>query len=223
MANRAQSRGLRPGSSVTLRDGFAGLLLCVGGGARVEVPGCRSYWCGWRFGTGPRAGTLRLLPEVLVRLLRTGGRGGGRIAPSAGAGAARAGAEGWGGGEGAERVGRAAGIFWASVARAIAADEAGGEDESVNEGISPSRFIEGVALGVVCGDALAAVPLLSCSDTGFVGRAGGGIAALSAVVRDTVAGADIVGGSSSLVSIALDSSSPILVSACVGRRVVGCC
>lgn len=42
LARRAQSRGEWPGSRITLRDGFDGLLECVGGGASVDVPGCRA-------------------------------------------------------------------------------------------------------------------------------------------------------------------------------------
>lgn len=84
LASRAQSSGDRPGSRITLRDGFAGLLLCEGGGASVDVPGCRSYECCGccRLGMGPRDGTPRRelpLPPALLMALRAGGRGGGAI------------------------------------------------------------------------------------------------------------------------------------------------
>lgn len=138
---RAQSSGLRPGERVTLREGLAGFEECVGGGARVEVPGCRSYWC--RLGMGAREGTPRREGPVL---LRVGGRGGGAMEVFAGA-------SGSGGGEGAEKVGRAEGEVLASTARAMAAAEAGGWGERENEGmLSPLSWTEAVALGVVCGE-----------------------------------------------------------------------
>ena len=85
----------------------------------------------------------------------------------------------------------------------MAADEAGWSGERENEGIlSPSKFIEGVALGVVCGDAL--VLSLGC--------------------WDVAAGTGIVEGSLSLAAAVLNSLCPlILLSAGVGRRVDGGC
>lgn len=41
--SRAQSSGEWPCVKTTWREGLVGLLLCVGGGARVEEPGCRGW------------------------------------------------------------------------------------------------------------------------------------------------------------------------------------
>lgn len=79
LARRAQSSGEHPGSSVTLRDGLLGLLLCVGGGASVDVPGWRACCCWVRWGRGEgRAapGTERLDPELeFGSAFNVGGRG----------------------------------------------------------------------------------------------------------------------------------------------------
>lgn len=123
--------------------------------------------------------------------------------------------DGWGGGEGAERVGSADGEVCASVVRAMAAAEAGGSGESENEGTLPFGFAA-TALGVVgdSGDALAA-PLGLCIVTG---GGGGGMAALSvvAVVGDTGVGDDDDDASSLASSTTLNSGAE-------GRAVVGGC
>lgn len=150
LASRAQSRGECPGSSVTLRLGLLGLLACVGGGARVEVPGWRSY-CAWRFGRGEgravggaarredEAGVVRVLFSFGGRESRGGGGGidiaGDAVGPSTGG----------------------AGGFIAAVLRATAAAEAGGsitvEGDSEKEGMDPlAGAMEAEAFGVVCGD-----------------------------------------------------------------------
>jgi hypothetical protein len=161
LARRAQSRGEWPGSRVTFRLGFAGLELWVGGGARVEVPGCRSYCaCAWRRRSGSgegRAGAARrelLLPPPLLfwglalglRLFSLGirGTGGGGMDMLLPAG---------------ERVvfcsaGGSAPVPAPAAARAIAAAEGGGSVsvESENEGMD-SAFVgpvAAVAFGVVC-------------------------------------------------------------------------
>lgn len=149
MARRAQSSGECPGSRVTLREGLVGLLECVGGGARVEVPGWRSYWACWarRFGRGGGRvdGAERReeeVEEVLgLRLLSFGGRGGGAMR-----------------GDGAEREGGSGGgIVELAEARAIAAAEAGGsavEGEREKDGTGPFALgpFAALAFGVVCGD-----------------------------------------------------------------------
>jgi hypothetical protein len=53
----AQSRGLWPGVSRTLRRGLVGMELCVGGGVRDEVGGPR-------FGSGGRMGGDKCPPAA---------------------------------------------------------------------------------------------------------------------------------------------------------------
>lgn len=97
-------------------------------------------------------------------------------------------AAGWRGGEGAERVGMAAGLVLASVSRATAAAEAGGSGERVNDGMLPPL---GCAFGVV-GDVSTAAPFrcgVAC--VAILGRGGGGgIAALSAAAGSVVSDSD---------------------------------
>lgn len=84
--SRAQSRGLWPGVSVTCLEGFLGLVLCVGGGARDDAEG------GGRREDEPPAGPLfgigafRAAGPELRMGARVGSRGGGGpISPLAGA------------------------------------------------------------------------------------------------------------------------------------------
>jgi len=152
LARRAQSKGEWPGSRVTFRLGFVGLELCVGGGARVEVPGCRSYCacaCRRRSGSGEgRAGVAR---RELLLLLFWG----------PGLGLFSFGIRGTGGGgmdtlPAGETVVfcRVGGDAPPATARAIAAAEGGGSVsvESENEGMISTLVgpVAAVAFGVVC-------------------------------------------------------------------------
>lgn len=113
-----------------MREGLAGLLECVGGGASVEVPG-------WRALRAKLFGAARLLLRDVAagfRLFNVGGRGGGGIMEEAEPdGVVKDGS----GILGAEKVGGAGGGMAAEALRATAAAEAGGDDESENEGTLP--------------------------------------------------------------------------------------
>lgn len=152
LASRAQSSGEWPGSRITLRDGLAGLVECVGGGASVEVPGCRAAEARLLGGARPpppRDGPGESIDELLLTPLSRGGRGGGGIS----ADGAPAGADGTGAAESEGTAGGAA----APVARATAAAEAGGcGDDSESEGTGPEDVGDEAeaarAFGVVCGE-----------------------------------------------------------------------
>lgn len=154
LARRAQSSGEWPGSRITLRDGLAGLVECVGGGASVEVPGCRAAEARLLGGARPpppppREGPGESIDELLLTPFSRGGRGGGGIS----ADGAPAGAEGTGAAESEGTAGGAA----APVARATAAAEAGGcGDDSESEGTGPEDVGDEAeaarAFGVVCGE-----------------------------------------------------------------------
>lgn len=55
-ARRAQSIGEWPGVNFTCLEGLVGIEECVGGGARVEVPGARLGTGRERFGEGASEG-----------------------------------------------------------------------------------------------------------------------------------------------------------------------
>ena len=76
LVSRAQSRGECPGVRRTLRRGFVGMLLCVGGGAREDEEG------GPRLGMGARAGGgIKPAPFVTERVGWTGFKRGGPLTP----------------------------------------------------------------------------------------------------------------------------------------------
>lgn len=87
---RAQSKGERPGCRTTWRD-LAGTVLCVGGGARVDVPGPRAGIYVLRDGDGDDGSKDDV--EGVARVGPRMGRGGGGIsvdAATAGLGALEA-------------------------------------------------------------------------------------------------------------------------------------
>lgn len=171
LARRAQSRGEWPGSRITFREGFVGLEECDGGGARVEVPGWRAELASL-LGSGRfREGAAERRDELFMPF-SVGGRGGGGMSIAGVAMAAEA--------RGAGAEGNAA-----SDTRATAAADAGGEDESENEGTDPGGEAA-LALGVVCGE-ISSIANVGCvtpfCDNGRSMFGGGGIAARSRSAR----------------------------------------
>lgn len=84
-ARRAQSIGEWPGVNFTCLEGLAGLEECVGGGARVEVPGARLGTGRERFGEGAGEGRreepfLDAGARVGMRRACVAGTGGGAMA-----------------------------------------------------------------------------------------------------------------------------------------------
>lgn len=164
LARRAQSRGEWPGSRVTLREGFAGLLGFVGGGARVDVPGCRSKGVvrvgrGEGRGIGGAERKEEEEEEEEEGGRREGGGGGGGGGGAIPGDIVDGGAEGFG----------ALGIARLAVPRATAAAEAGGsivvvvvvvmvvmvvEGDSEKWGMLPfaTGVMEALAFGVVGDD-----------------------------------------------------------------------
>ena len=204
--SRAQSSGEHPGSSVTFRDGFDGLLVCVGGGARVEVPGCRANcWGAPRGGRGDGRGGAESVDEgedpgigFSVGGARRVGGGGGGISCEAGAGAG-AESEGMGGG-GMAAPPAVVDVVVDGRERETAAAEAGGSGDSTNVGTPLSVSWVAEALGVVCGEesssssslswllsrALLLSLLPSLSGLVIMGGGGGGGGATAALSSATV-------------------------------------
>jgi hypothetical protein len=182
LASRAQSSGEWPGSSTTLRDGLAGLDECVGGGASVDVPGCRAALArllGRARALAPALGDG--MSDELFTLLSVGGRGGGGIRlVRAGGGGAMMGA--------VERVGKAGTVASvASLTRARAAAEAGGDEDALSRA---SKGTETRALGVVGDDGSSASPAASPSGSVPGSRSGPAAAGSAALV---VGGCSICG------------------------------
>jgi hypothetical protein len=171
LARRAQSSGEWPGSRITLRDGLAGLVECVGGGASVEVPGCRADEARLLGGARPPPPPPREGPgeseELLLTPLSRGGRGGGGMSDEGGAAA--------GVGTGAAESEGTLGGAMAPLARATAAAEAGGCGDSDSEGTDPEDVDEEAeaarAFGVVCGDDASAPSLCGATIDGGEGIA----------------------------------------------------
>lgn len=118
-ARRAQSIGEWPGVSFTCLEGLVGIEECVGGGARVEVPGARLGTGRERFGEGAGEGRreepfLDAGARVGMRRACVAGSGGGAIAEGDGPTIAEdAGARGGGGGGGGGMRSDAAGCLTA--------------------------------------------------------------------------------------------------------------
>lgn len=147
---------------MTAREGLAGLEVWVGGGARVEQPGCWVREGAPRGGMGPReGGGIRDEEEEEKEEEEEGGRGRreGRAA-GRGGGAMRF----------EDEMEGADGLFDEE-------GDAGGLAERLRDGTGSSMEVE-VALGVVCSSSELELTLLS---SWIMGGGGGGMAALSAV------------------------------------------